>query len=64
MDYAGRLNLVSASLVLSKIADRLGVSLPPVNGKPLDAHLSPSTDYPDNAVSGTIQELGTLSLVR
>ena len=29
LDYAGRLNLASASPVLLKLAERLGVSLPP-----------------------------------
>jgi len=63
LDYAGRLNLASASPVLLKLAERLGVSLPQVKGRPLDAHPRPSTDYPDPAVSGTIRELGTVSLV-
>ncbi len=63
LDYAGRPNRASASSLLRKLADRLGVCLPPVKGRPLEAHPRPSADYPDHAVSATIQELGTLSLV-
>ncbi|MCY4313377.1 MAG: hypothetical protein OXD44_06745 [Gammaproteobacteria bacterium] len=63
LDYAGRLNLASASPVLLKLADRLGASLPQARGRPLDAHPRPSADYPDHAVSGKLKELGTLSLV-
>jgi len=63
LDYAGRLNLASASPVLLKLAERLGVCLPQVKGRPLDAHPRPSTDYPDRVVSGTLKQLGTVSLV-
>jgi len=64
LDYAGHLNLASASPALLKLADRLGACLPQVKGRPLQAHPRPSANYPDHAVSATIQELGTLSRFR
>jgi len=53
-DYAGRANLASASPVLIKIAERLGVALP----RP--RHWMCYSDYTG---SGTLRDMGILSLV-
>ncbi|MYI82968.1 MAG: IS4 family transposase [Chloroflexi bacterium] len=63
LDHAGRPNLASASPVLARLAERLGMSLPEVRGRMPDAHPRPAADYPDQAVSGSLDGLGTLSLV-
>ncbi len=62
-DSAGRLNRASASPVLAKMAGRLEVELPNAMRRPIDVHPRPGADYLDREVSGTIHDLGTLSLV-
>ena len=61
--HAGAPCLASARKFLPRLAGKLGVALPEAEALELAPHSRPNMGFPDNPVSRSLDETGTLSLV-
>ena len=58
----GKLCLASGRKLLPRLAAELGVRLPDAEAMELAPHARPASDFADNSLSGSVRDLGALSL--